>query len=244
MRLSAILVEYKTPDVLELALASLRRFAPEVEAVVVPGQEGAAAHAEGIAEARRRRLVGDADGVILLDTDVCITSPRWVERLQATVSAGGIWGGLKHKGDVSQVIHEGQLIIHANCLAMPRDLFEAVPSFAAVIQDGAEFVEVDTAAGVSLFAAAKGRPVVPLPCFRVGHGPLFPGLNCAEYFDPLSGRETLWSHLGRGTSARPRHPRLQALKAALGFRAARKIWGWQQTRQAWIARGRDLLKTA
>ena len=130
----ALIVEYQTPDLLELCLASLKRFAPEVRPLVVEGSEGADAHAAGVESVRKRCSLGtykDADIVILLDTDVVILSDHWFPWIERSLEQVNAIGGLRHRGDVTQLYCMGNLLIHAHCLAMTRDLFNSVPSFRA-----------------------------------------------------------------------------------------------------------------
>ena len=228
----ALIVEYQTPDLLALCLASLKRFAPEIRAVVVAGEEGADAHAAAIERARASGLHGDADIVILLDTDVVILSDKWFPWVVATLKCALATGGLRHRGDVTQVFYRGQLLLHAHCLAMRRSVFEAVPAFTAERS-------WDTAWQVTRHIGAESAvvvPVMPSPDSwpdRVG------------IYAPLRGGKPYWAHLGRGTSFRPRGPIREGLRrvaAACGSPRAKKILSYQQDRAAFLKKGWEIVR--
>ena len=227
----AIIVEHQTPDLLALCLASLKRFAPEVRPILIVGEEGAAAHAAGI-EAARRRGIGEADIVILVDTDVFIWSARWIQWVGWWLSphqgALEAVGGFRHRGDVTQVYHRGHLLLHAHCLAMTRNLFEHVRTFHA---DGPAF---DTAWRVTA-EAAQTRGLIPWP----------DGRAAIYREDEDLSRAPLWAHLGRGTSFRPRSWEREVLRkiaAKLGSPRAKKILSYQQDRQAFLRKGWEIVR--
>ena len=227
----AIIVEHETPDLLELCLASLRRFAPEVRAIVMQGYEGAEAHALTIERARRMQVLGDAEIVILLDTDVVIWSERWVPWFMYHLTHGyEVVGGLRHRGDVTQLYLQGTLMLHPHCLAMTRDLFDRIQSFQAVLPlyDTAWRVTQQAKEGASL-------ALVPWSDGRAGIYREGPNLQFAP----------LWAHLGRGTSFRPRGPwreRLRRLAAWAGSPRARKILSYQEDRAAFLRKGWEIVR--
>ena len=229
----ALIVEYQTPDLLALCLASVKRFAPGIRAVVIAGEEGAGSHAAGIQRARASGLHEDAEIVILLDTDVVIWSERWwwwVEKhLSRNMEGLEAVGGLRHRGDVRQLYQNGRLTLHASCLAMTRDLFERVRSFSAAGP------YLDTAWRVTE-QAKEGHTLALVPKFdgRVAVYSEGPNLQLAP----------LWAHLGRGTSFRPRGPVREGLRrvaAACGSPRARKILSYQQDRAAFLKKGWEIV---
>ena len=229
MKAAALIVEHDTPDLLALCLASLQRFAPAVRPVVVRGYEGAEAHAVEIEAARRHQKLGDAEIVILLDTDVVIWSPRWIMWVEYWLGRHGLEaiGGMRHRGDISQILLNGQLILHAHCLAMTRNLFERVRSFTA---NGV----LDTAWHVT--QEAKGTLVLK---------PDFDGRVGIYRENRDLSRAPLWAHLGRGTSFRPRGPwreRARRLAARLGSPRAQKILSYQQDRAAFLRKGWEIVR--
>ena len=228
----AIIVEHQTPDLLTLCLASLRRFAPSVIPRVVIGSwwgEGARAHAAGIEHARNTNMAGDAETVIFLDTDVVILSDAWLPYIYKQLSLGAATGGLRHRGDVTQLYCQGKLLLHAHCLAMTRELFQATPHFSA---NGI----LDTAYLVTLTAQAFGGTTAIIP--QSGEGwPSRVGLYAEG--------SILWAHLGRGTSFRPRGPwreRLRRVAARVGSPRARKILSYQQDRQEFLRKGWEIVR--
>lgn len=230
MNAVAIIVEHETPDLLALCLASLRRFAPEVRAIVMQGYEGAEAHALTIERARRMQMLGDAAIVILLDTDVVILSERWAPWLVAELEKVAVVGGLRHRGDVTQLYCEGTVLLHAHCLAMRRKAFETVRSFTA---NGSW----DTAWEVSRLAHRQlGGTCAVVP--QSGDG--WP-VRVGVYADGV----VLWAHLGRGTSFRPRGPwreRLRRLAAWAGSPRARKILSYQEDRATFLRKGWEIVR--
>ena len=229
----ALIVEYQTPDLLALCLASLRRFAPGIRAVVVAGEEGGSgAHAAAIERARVSGLHEDAEIVILLDTDVVILSERWLPWLSAALEEVFAVGGLRHRGDVTQLYCQGYILLHAHCLAMTRTLFEKVPTFRA------ENVW-DTAWQVTMYASSGSTVVVPMT-------PTLDGWpDRVGVYVPQMGYGPYWAHLGRGTSFRPRGPwreRLRRMAAACGSPRARKILSYQQDRAAFLKKGWEVVR--
>lgn len=226
----ALIVEHETPDLLALCLASLQRFAPTVQPLVIQGGEGAEAHAAGIERARASGLHENADIVILLDTDVVILSERWWPYLQAQLTMGAAaTGGLRHRGDVTQLYCQGRLLLHAHCLAMTSPLFDRT-TFAP--SNG-----WDTAWRVTLDAKELGGSTVLIP--QCGGG--WPG-RVGLYAED---GELLWAHLGRGTSFRARGPwreRARRLAACLGSPRARKILSYQQDRAEFLRKGREIVR--
>ena len=225
----ALIVEYQTPDLLALCLASLKKFAPTVKPLVLEGGDGAEHHAAAIEAARRWRMP-ETDIVILLDTDVVILSDEWWPWVEASLKDVSAVGGLRHRGDVTQLYCEGTLLLHAHCLAMRRDLFEAVLSFKA-------FGAWDTAWEVSRLAHRKfagTHVVVP----QSGEG--WPA-RVGVYADQGTW---LWAHLGRGTSFRPRpweREVLRKLAARLGSPRAKKILSYQEDRAAFLRKGWEIV---
>ena len=223
----AIIVEYQTPDLLELCLASLKRFAPDITPLVVHGGHGAEAHAAGIEAARRNRWVDDAKIVILLDTDVFIWSARWIWWVEWWLSPlqGGMEavGGLRHRGDVTQIYQKGHLLLHAHCLAMTRSLFERVRTFHATGPT------LDTAWQVTM-EAKHTRGLIPWA----------DGRAAVYREDEDLSRAPLWAHLGRGTSFRPRglwRERVRRMAASVGSPRAQKILSYQRDRAAFLRKG-------
>ena len=226
----AIIVEYQTPDLLALCLASLKRFAPEVRPILIAGEEGAAAHAAGI-EAVRRRGIGAADIVILVDTDSVILSDVWLPWVEAKLEEVSAVGGLRHRGDVAQVYCQGHMLLHAHCLAMTRALFEKVPTFRA---EGVW----DTAWQVTWYAGSESTVVVPMM-------PTPDGWPDRVGIYLTFGDRPMWAHLGRGTSFRPRSgPRetLRKIVAGLGSPRAKKILSYQQDRQEFLRKGWEIVR--
>lgn len=225
----AIIVEHETPDLLALCLASLKRFAPNVRPLVRSGYEGATAHAAEIEAARRHQLPGDAQIVILLDTDVMICSDQWIPWIEQELRKGYYaLGGLRHRGDVTQIFCDGRLLLHAHCLAMRARWFEQVPSFQAK--------DVwDTAWQASITPQDRAAALIPF----YGYGwPSRAGLYGKH-------GEVYWAHLGRGTSFRPRGPwreRARRIAARLGSPRARKILSYQQDRAAFLKKGWEIVK--
>lgn len=226
MKAVAIIVEHETPDLLALCLASLKRFAPTVQAFVIQGGEGAEAHAVGIERARAMDL--DSDIVILLDTDVVICSERWLPWLGQELAKGYYAiGGLRHRGDVTQIFCKGRLLLHAHCLAMQTRWFEQVPSFAA--QNG-----WDTAWQASMTPQDQAAALIPV---YGGGWPSRVGLY-------VQAEELLWAHLGRGTSFRPRgywRETLRIMAAYVGSPRARKILSYQHDRAAFLKKGWEIV---
>jgi len=217
----AIIVEYQTPDLLELCLASLRRFAPAVKPMVVEGTEGAQAHANGIEWARLKlsMSLSPPERVILLDTDCVIVSPLWYETLTEGrfMLIGGYWD------------RKGRAFLHANCLSMSWGLFSAVPSFQAQTgqQDTAWQATMRALESQWLIRVVGSRPNGRVTEYVDGHGIM------------------LWRHLGRGTSFRPRsweREMLRKIAAKLGSPRARKILSYQQDRQEFLRKGWEIVR--
>lgn len=235
----ALIVEHETPDLLALCLASLKRFAPMVRPVILRGYEGADAHAVEIEAARRMQRLGDAEIVILLDTDVVILSDRWWPWLMNEMQSPAAYfdhiyavGGLRHRGDVTQLYCQGFILLHAHCLAMTRDLFEKIPTFRA---EGLW----DTAWQVTMYAGSNSTAVVPLTSTLDGW-PERVGL-----YVPKMGYGPYWAHLGRGTSFRPRGPwreRVRRMAAHFGSARARKILSYQQDRAEFLRKGWEIVR--
>lgn len=225
MNAVALIVEHDTPDLLALCLASLKRFAPTIRPIVIAGNEGSNAHAAGIEGARRDNLIRDADIVILLDTDVVILSDRWWPWIVGELKLQQAVGGLRHRGDVTQLYCQGYMLLHAHCLAMTDELFERVSSFYAI-------PPWDTAWQVTVKAGSASTVVVP----QVWNGwPARVGV-----YAPVRGDAPYWAHLGRGTSFRPRgiwREGARRLAARLGSPRARKILSYQRDRMAFLQRG-------
>ena len=222
-----------TQALVDLCRESVRRFAPTVWHSVYWHQ---GTHADGI-EAWRRRMMKFDDGwdvIVLLDSDVVLTSPRWTEAVidpfRHTVLE--LAGAPKHSGPVERVLYGTATILHPSCLAMRRELF-----------DKCDFHPqgrlLDTAGMASLLTSA---PKV----FRfhpIGQGPLFPGLDVGEFFDPDDGRgHTLWSHLMHGTNMNGSTGPWQQTKALLSTRA-KTVLRRRRTQEAWMRRAWELLKT-
>lgn len=247
MNVLALISTCDTPDLLAVCLASLRRFAPTVSLAILNNggtstgerrefkpqhsEQGARAHAAGIEWARRDGLHEEYDIIILLDSDVCVTSEAWLPRLVEGMPTIRVAGGYRHRGEAYQLIMNGIHMIHASCLAMTAETFAQIKSFHGE-NDGI----CDTAYQASLFEPKRLLPFrVPL------HGPLYPHLPVGEFFDPNDSEgRTLWSHLGRGTSWYGRDTRWQWVKACISPRAA-KILRWQAVRQAWVKRSWEIL---
>ena len=218
----ALIVEYKTPDLLALCLASLRRFAPRVGINQLQGYEGAEAHACVIENARQQfqKIRPPPDRVILLDTDVVILSPMW-EALFTDPQfdlIGGYWE------------RKGQRFLHANCLALSWRLFCAVQTFAAIPMR----TDYDTAWQVTQEAISHQWPVRVMKSRSLG--------RVTEYID--ANGLALWRHLGRGTDFRPRgfwREGLRRMAAHLGSPRARKILSWQQDRAAFLKKGWEIV---
>ena len=232
MKTVALIVEHDTPDLLALCLASLKRFAPEVRPLVVRGYEGAEAHAVEIEAARRHQKLGDAEIVILLDTDVVILSERWLPWVQRELAVELAVGGLRHRGDVTQVYCQGHMLVHAHCLAMRRALFEDTNSFHAT-------PPWDTAWQVTLYAGSASTVVVPM----MPSPSDWPDRVGVYVVDP--GQGPYWAHLGRGTSFRPRgswRERARRLAARLGSHRAQKILSYQQDRAEFLRKGWEIVR--
>ena len=225
-KIVAITVEYDTPDLLALCHASLERFAPSVRRLVVPGGEGAAYHARGIEDVRARGL-GDAEVVILLDSDTVVCSPEWLDALTVPLAAGS-WavGGVRNRGDVEQVYHRGRPMLHASCLAMTRAWFEHVLTFAA--DPDLDLVRRDTAWRVSADA-----PIGKVSVYPFWRASVFP-LGVGEYYG--AGGTLLWAHLWRGTVWRGSTGAWPRLKARVSRRAA-KVLRHRQMAEAFLAVG-------
>lgn len=227
----ALIVEHDTPDLLGLCLASLKRFAPDVRPLVLRGYEGAEAHAVEIDAARRHQKLGDAEIVILLDTDVVILSDSWWPWMQRALAEQQAVGGLRHRGDVTQLYCHGHLLLHAHCLAMRRDIFERIPTFRS---EGLW----DTAWQVTIVAGSASTVVVPMMP-TAGGWPHRVGV-----YVPVRGGPAHWAHLGRGTSFRPRGPwreRARRVAARLGSPRAQKILSYQQDRAAFLRKGWEIV---
>lgn len=235
MRPVALIVEWQTPDLLELCLASLARFAPEVTPLVLTGGPGQEWHARAIEKARPMVLDLGYDPVILLDTDTVILSARWWDLLKDAFRDGNdLVGGHRSRGDASQMFMGRHALLHASMLAMRRDLFQTTPYFTAEAVDShLQCVTRDTAYKVSLMAKA---PRI-IPFYPVTFGPIFYGLQVGEYFYEDYPAATLWSHLWRGTgmSAGGRvRQAVRRLRAACGSEAAKTVERARQRKAAWM----------
>lgn len=238
MNTVALIVEHDTPDLLALCLASLKRFAPEVRPLVLRGYEGAAAHAVEIEAARRHQKLGDAEIVILLDTDVVILSEKWLPYVESRLKIASLTGGLRHRGDVTQVYCDGALLVHAHCLAMHRGLFERIESFHA---RGIW----DTAWQATMRAKEFAGSTALVPQSGLNGWPSRVGLYFQPHITRAEEWAILWAHLGRGTSFRPRGPwreRLRRTAAALGSKRAQKILSYQQDRAAFLRKGWEIVR--
>lgn len=246
----ALIVEYETPDLLALCLASLRRFAPEVTPIVLRGGPGAEYHARAIEAWRAQARDAGSDGiwpriegdpVILLDTDTVILSEHWWPTLEKAFSAGhDLVGGHRSRGEACQMFSGVTPLLHASMLAMTRRLFDAIVTFAAdPVHPVLEVVVRDTAANVSTWAE---RPKV-LPYAPVTAGLVFPGLQVGEYYDPASGI-SLWSHLWRGTgmpAGPPWRRALRVMRAACGSQSAKTMLRAEERKRAWMARAWEVV---
>ena len=235
MKSVAIIASAK-PDLLALCLAALERFAPAVTAIVVT-TKGLGAHEHAEAVERGRLLIGDADHVVVMDDDTVVTSPWWYQTLTVrhTVSAA-IIGGTKHRASVEQVIMDGILIPHASMLSFTRDSFDRAKSFAA--EPG-----FDTGARVCVDESMRGGRVVVLPFHRLGLGPLYPGLEVGEYYEPGDELRTLWAHLGRGTAFAPQSFLRESVRLVTALVSARsaKIVRRHTLRGAFIERSWEVI---
>ena len=217
----AIIVEYQTPDLLELCLASLKRFAPSVLPLLMPGGPGAERHAAGIEAAREILKASPVDRVILLDTDTVILSARWAATLtdERFHLIGGRWD------------RKGGPFLHAHCLSLSWWLFCAVPSFQG--KEGS--MQFDTAWQATNLATLHRVPMYVISSRPDG--------RITEYVDGCE--RPLWRHLGRGTSFRPRsweREILRKLAAKLGSPRARKILSYQQDRQEFLRKGWEIVR--
>lgn len=257
MKAVALIVDGGTPDLTTLAHDSIRAFASEgvtprsADAV----RETAQPHADTLEMLRTTSgfrppwrwpvswSSAGFDVVIFFDSDAMVCSPRWWPALRERFEAGAtVVGGLRSRGDASQMFLDGVPMLHASMLAMTRAVFEKTSSFRSEWDQTTDFCQVDTAARVSLEAAERGERVDVLPFFRVGHGPRFPGLQVGEYFEP-GERETLWAHCWRGTSMRGVTWR-NRLGAWLGSPRSRTWMGAQERKRRYLEIGRQILESA
>ena len=242
----ALIVEWHTPDLLALCRASLARFAPEVEVMILPGGPGAEYHALAIhrARAQLRGVKSQHDPIILLDTDTCILSERWWPTLEKAFGEDhDLVGGHRSRGEACQMFEGRYAKLHASMLAIQRGLFDRVSRFdASPLDHEMGCVVDDTAWRVSLEAAS---PKI-LAFHPVSAGPIFPGLQVGEYFDPAAARpETLWSHLWRGTGM-PAGPRwrqaLRLFRAACGSQAAWTMLRAQERKARWMEKAWEIVR--
>lgn len=234
MRPVALIVEWQTPDLLDLCLASLTRFAPDVQPLVLSGGPGPEWHARAIEKARPMVLDLGYDPVILLDTDTVILSERWWEVLDAAFNNAKyeVVGGHRSRGEASQMFDGHWPKLHASMLAMRRHAFEHTPSFAAEpVHPDVGLVTRDTAWQV--IPHAESYKVVPF--FPITEGRVFPGLQVGEYYDTTF--TSLWSHLWRGTGMPAGGPIRQAfrkLRAACGSESAKTVERARLRKEAWM----------
>ena len=227
----ALIVEWRTPDLLALCLASLERFAPQVTPLVLPGGPGPEWHARAIEKARPMVLHLGYDPVILLDTDTVILSEQWWPVLERAFARGcDVVGGHRSRGEACQMFMHGVPLLHASMLAMRRQLFAEPDDFRALPPDPVlGCVTRDTAWQVS--ALATTWEVIPY--WAVTHGPIFRDLQVGEYGE----KTTLWSHLWRGTGmpagGRVRQA-VRRLRAACGSESARTVERARQRKAEWM----------
>ena len=223
-----------TQALVDLCRESVRKFAPGIYHAVWWHDKS---HAEGIEMWRRRMRQFDDrwDVVVLMDSDVVLTSARWgeamLEPFQQTVVE--LAGAPKHSGPVERVLYGAATILHPSCLAMRRELF-----------DKCDFAPqgrlLDTAGMASLLTSAP-------KIFRfhpIGSGPLFPGLDVGEFFDPDDPRQrTLWVHLLHGSNMWGSTGLWQQTKALLSPRA-KTVLRRRRTQAAWMRRAWEIVRQA
>lgn len=270
MKVLVLIVTFNTREMTSLCVRSVRKNAPGTDLIVVDNGStdgtvehlrqmgvtvwcyanapvGASGHAHAI-EWFRGRLDASPDYIVLLDSDSMVLSPEWLPRLLHPFADPkvGATGGLRNRGDASQLFVDELPILHASCLAMRREVFYQTSTFEAELDPIVGVYVMDTAARVSLELAERGQRVHMFPYFRVGHGPTFPGLQIGEYFDPEDpARQTLWCHAWRGTSMRPEQglARLRRRLAVLLRRPYSTTFAIAQERHnTWLARVRQLVE--
>lgn len=266
MKITAIIAS-RTPELAQLAVDSLRTFAPAVRPVVVNTStyhfpiwgapavqvptpiDGAPAHPLAIEYARMERLHAGAELVMLMDDDAMITSPNWYkvvtgyfERHEKLSVLGGRWLW----DDEHQATYRGWVVPHAHMLVMRRHIFDGVASFAPPIRRAALEAQgdVDTAFECSWLAIDRGEEVQAMP-YR-GHANfnrIFTGLRVQEYFNGDDDCDTLWAHVGRGTSWAHQGMLREAVRrvTALWSPRSQKILRRRAAKDAYIVRGREWL---
>ena len=251
---TAVIIASAHHDLLRLATGSINRFAPEADVIAIDNGSGVGAknpragcgaddHASAIHFARSF-LPPKYDHVVVFDDDALVTSERWLPTLQSYHRTGyGVVGGVRHRGLPDQIAVDGVLVPHAHCLSFTRGLFDLVPTFYSEKEPGLRYLRYDTGVHACLFLHGQCCEMKVLPHYPVGTGPLFRALAVGEYYDPVNGPETLWVHLGRGTSFAPDHPVREWIRqvTALWSPRSQKILRRQNLRAAYLARGRDLV---
>ena len=243
----ALIVEWQTPDLLALCLASLTRFAPEVTPLVLTGGPGPEWHARAIEKARPLVLDLGYDPVILLDTDTCILSKRWWKHLSGVLFLMGtrghdLAGAHRTRGDYCQLFEGSTPKLHASMLGMRRALFQAVDTFAAEPEDQELGCVVrDTAWRASVLAECR----YVFPAYPVTRGPIFPGLQVGEFYWGPDDTEPLWSHLWRGTGMPAGGPLRQAIRrvrAVCGSRSAQTVLRATERKARWMERAWEVVR--
>lgn len=256
MNLLAILPTRNCLDLLMLAVASLKRFAPDVPRLIVDNgstdgtpewldQNGdrwvanlhhmgdaPVSHALAIEYARDILIDHPSDAILLFDSDAVLLSCDFVPFVTGVLTRHDVIGGLKSRGLIEQAWYLGHPLLHPHCLTLRRELFERVKSFRAGLPIHGR-LRFDTAFEVSLDATT---PLV-VPHYPPGEGRYYPGTRVTEYFLPGDPLTVLWAHLGRGTVFRPRGPfreRVRRWAAWAGSARARKICSYQEDRQRFI----------
>ena len=169
-------------DLLRVCLDSLAWYAPQAEVRVIRNAPGDARnHANGIETTRSGGLPA-SEIIVLFDDDACVLSHEWLHTLLEEFKDPdlGAWGA-----------DTGHGVLHASCLAMRREIFDAVPTFHADWTREHRGARRDTAGPACDWMRAQGYDLIGLRGRHTARG--------VEYGVPSVWPQPLWVHLGSGT---------------------------------------------
>lgn len=225
MKLHFLIVQLGSEDLMEVALASIDRFAGEcnVDIVKLPDNTSSPrAHGEAIDHWRRHQQVSvmDSDVVVLMDPDVVLLSDYWRKELDLAFKNPliGIWGAGSREDFGPRV--------HASMFAVRGSIFNTLERSFTPCLDLRERIWRDTGGLYCMWVKYAGWDLKPVERDHASDW-------CDEFsqwraFDGTPPEPPMWSHLGGGSHSDPK----------------RLTWWQRQRRHRQIAQRRRWLRAA